>query len=185
MMKLQLPTLWPPDVKSQFIGKDPDVGKDWKQEEKRAIEDKIVGWHHWLYEHESDKLWEMVKDREAWRAVVYGIAKSRTCLRDWTTTTIYVYVLRYFSCVQIFATLWTVTCQAPLFMGFSRQEYWSGLPISHPGDLPDPRIEPASLMPPALAGRVFTTSATCEVPPITPMNNSWSSPLLPSTMKSL
>ena len=42
------------------------------------------------------------------------------------------------------ATPWTVACQAPLFMGFSRQEYWSGLPLPSPGDLPDPRISPGS-----------------------------------------
>ena len=52
----------------------------------------------------------------------------------------------YFSCVQLFATLWTVAHQTPLFMGFSRQEYWSGLPSPPPGDLPDPGIKPASLM---------------------------------------
>ena len=45
---------------------------------------------------------------------------------------------------RLFATLWTVAYQAPLSMGFSRQEYWSGLPFSSPGDLPDPRIEPGS-----------------------------------------
>ena len=48
------------------------------------------------------------------------------------------------SCVRLFATPWTVTYQAPLSMGFSRQEYWSGLPFPSPGDLPDPRIEPKS-----------------------------------------
>ena len=53
------------------------------------------------------------------------------------------------SCVQLFATPWTVDHQAPLSMGFSRQEYRSGLPFHFPGDLPDPGIEPAS---PALAG---------------------------------
>ena len=47
-------------------------------------------------------------------------------------------------------------------MGFTRQEYWSGLPCPSPGDLPDPEIEPASLMSPALAGRLFTTRATWE-----------------------
>ena len=52
------------------------------------------------------------------------------------------------------ATPWIVPHQAPLFMAFSRQEYWSGLPFPSPGDLPDPRIEPMS---PALAGRIFTT----------------------------
>ena len=47
--------------------------------------------------------------------------------------------------VQLFASLWTVTLHAPLYMGFSRQEYWSGLPLTSPGDLLDPRIEPGSL----------------------------------------
>ena len=54
----------------------------------------------------------------------------------------------------ILATPWTVTCQAPLSMGFPRQEYWSGLSFPTPGDLPDPRIEFESS---ALAGRLFTT----------------------------
>ena len=58
------------------------------------------------------------------------------------------------------ATLWTVAHQAPLSMGFSRQEYWSRLLCPPPGDLPDPGIEPASLMPPALAGGYFTASTT-------------------------
>ena len=57
---------------------------------------------------------------------------------------------------------WTVACQAPLSMGFSKQEYWSGLPFPPPGDLSDQRIEPASLMSPALAGRFFTTRAAWE-----------------------
>ena len=61
------------------------------------------------------------------------------------------------SCVQFFATPWTVVCQASLSMEFSRQEYWSGVPCPPPGDLPHPGIEPTSLMSPALAGRFFTT----------------------------
>ena len=52
--------------------------------------------------------------------------------------------LSFFSHVQLFVIPWTVACQAPLSMGFSRQEHWSGLPWSPPGDLPDPRIEPRS-----------------------------------------
>ena len=52
--------------------------------------------------------------------------------------------------------------QAPLCMGFSRQEYWSGLPFLPPGNLPDPGIKPTSLMSPALAGRFLTTSAIWE-----------------------
>ena len=55
--------------------------------------------------------------------------------------------IKLLSCVQLFATPWTVAYQAPLSMGFSRQEYWSGLPFPSPGDLPNPGIEPG---PPAL-----------------------------------
>ena len=44
--------IWPPDAKNQLLGKDPDAGKDWGQEEKGTTEDEIVGWHHWLNEHE-------------------------------------------------------------------------------------------------------------------------------------
>ena len=61
-------------------------------------------------------------------------------------------------------TPWTVACKAPLSMGFSRQEYWRGLPCPPPGDLPNPGIEPVSLTSPALAGRFFTTRATWEAP---------------------
>ena len=61
------------------------------------------------------------------------------------------------SCVQLFITPWTVALQAPLSLGFPRQEYWSGLPLPSPGDLPDPGIEPAFLASSALAGGFFTT----------------------------
>ena len=69
-------------------------------------------------------------------------------------------MLSCFSCIRLLATLWTVVCQAPLSMGFSRQEYWSGLPFPSPGDLPDPGIEPASPVSPALAGGFFAASST-------------------------
>ena len=69
-------------------------------------------------------------------------------------------LLSHFSRVRLFATLWTTACQAPLSMGFSRQEYWNGLPCSPPGDLLNLGIEPTSLMFPALAGRFFTIGAT-------------------------
>ena len=59
---------------------------------------------------------------------------------------------------SLFATPWTVACQAHLSMEFSRQEYWSGLPFPSPEDLLDLGIEPASLTSPALAGRFFTTA---------------------------
>ena len=70
------------------------------------------------------------------------------------------------SCPTLRLTLWTVACQAPLSVGFFRQEYWSGLPRPPPGALPTPGMEPKSLshMSPALAGGFFTTSATWEAP---------------------
>ena len=63
--------------------------------------------------------------------------------------------------VWLFVTPWTVVYQAPLSMGFSRQEYCSALPFPTPGHLPNPEIRPVSLASPALAGGFFTTSATC------------------------
>ena len=68
------------------------------------------------------------------------------------------------SCVWFFETSWTVAHQAPLSMGFSQQEYWSGLPFPPPGDLLHPGIEPESPVLPALAGRFFTTSTNWEAP---------------------
>ena len=53
MLKLKLPIVWPPDAKSQLIGKDPEAGKDWRQK-KGLTEDEMVGWHHWLDEHEFE-----------------------------------------------------------------------------------------------------------------------------------
>ena len=64
-------------------------------------------------------------------------------------------VLSCFSHVSFFATSWTVAHQATLSMGFFRQDYWSGLPCSDPGDLPNAGTEPGSLMSPALAGGLF------------------------------
>ena len=68
--------------------------------------------------------------------------------------------VRAHTCAQSCLTVipWTVALQAPLFMKFSRQEYWNGLPFPTPRDLPDPGIEPASLVSPALAGGFFTTA---------------------------
>ena len=62
--------------------------------------------------------------------------------------------------VRLLATSWTAAYQAPPSMGFSRQEYWSGVPLPSPGDLPDPGIEPTSVS--GIAGRFFTDGATSE-----------------------
>ena len=64
------------------------------------------------------------------------------------------------SCVHLFEIPWTVAHQAPLSMGFSRQEYWSGLPFPPPGDLPNPGIKPEAPTSPALVGGFFTTEPT-------------------------
>ena len=76
--------LWPPDAKNWLTGKDPDAVQDWRQEEKWATEDEMLGWHHQLGGHEFEQTPGMVMDREGWCAVVYGVTKSWTRLSDWT-----------------------------------------------------------------------------------------------------
>ena len=71
-------------------------------------------------------------------------------------------MLSRFSHVQLFVTPWTIARQAPLSLGFTRQEYWSEWPRPAPGDLPNPGIKPASLMSPALTCKFFTSTATWE-----------------------
>ena len=92
---------------------------------------------------------------------LYGHTESDTTEGTWHAY-MHVCVLNCFSHVRLCATIWTAAHQAPLSMGFSRQEYWSGLSCPSPRDLADPGIKPVSLTSPALAGRFFTTSATWE-----------------------
>ena len=93
---------------------------------------------------------------------------SAYSIRPQTVATWYFMVrawgLSHFSRTRLFVTLWIVARQAPLSMGFSRQEYWGGFPCSPPGDLPNPGIEPVSFTTPALASGFFMTSATWEAP---------------------
>ena len=109
--------------------------------------------------------WWVISDT----TVVSRLALSRwVCFeQEYVCTCTYMYTLCVCVCVCVcvcmvslvwpFATPWTVACQAPQFMEFSRQEYWSGLPFPSLGDLPDPGIEPRSPMCPALAGGFFIT----------------------------
>ena len=76
---------WPPDAKSWLIRKDPDAGEDWRQEEKGAAEDEMVGWHHQLDRHEFE---QTLGDGEGQGGLVccdHGVTKSRTWLSNWTT----------------------------------------------------------------------------------------------------
>ena len=79
----EAPVLWPPDAKNWLIGKEPDAGKDWRQEEKGTIEDDMVGWHHWLNGYEFEQCLG-TSDREASCAAFHGVAKSWIWLSNWT-----------------------------------------------------------------------------------------------------
>ena len=74
--------LWPPYAKNWLIGKDPDAGKDWRQEERGVTEDEMIGWHHQLDGHEFEQA-QGVGDREAWHAAVHGVAKNWATELNW------------------------------------------------------------------------------------------------------
>ena len=95
--------------------------------------------------------------RSAWEGIGYPLQCSWASFMAQLVKKLYLFYVQSLSCVQFFATLWTVTHQAPLPMEFSRQEYWSGLPSTSPGDFPNPGIKSASLASPTLMGGFFTT----------------------------
>ena len=74
--KTEAPILWPPNVKSWLIRKDPDAGKDWRQEEKQMTEDAMVGWHHWLNGHEFEQAPGVDEGQCSLMCAVHGIAES-------------------------------------------------------------------------------------------------------------
>ena len=122
-VEAETPILWPPDVKSWLIWKDPDAGKNWRQEEKGTTEDEMVRSHHRLDGHGFGRT-PGVGDGQG-GLVCCG---SWGCKESDTTE-------------QLNWTEWTVACQAPLSVGFFRQVHWNGLPCPPPGDLPNPGIQ--------------------------------------------
>ena len=90
---------------TRSLRKDPDAGKDWGKEEKGATEDEMVGWHHQFSGYE----FEQTRDREGQGSLL---------------------LLSHFSPVRLLATPWITAYQGPPCMGFSRQDYWRGLPLS-------------------------------------------------------
>ena len=81
-VEAETPILWPPDVKSWLIAKDPAAGKDWRQEEKGSTEDGMVGWHHWLNGHESE---QAPGDGEGQGSLGYCSPRDRRVRHDWVT----------------------------------------------------------------------------------------------------
>ena len=135
--KAETPTLWPPDAKNWLIGKDPNDGKDWRREEKGTTEDEMVGWRHQLNACEFK-----VSSGSWWRTCCSPWGRKELDMTEWLnwfqsgmcsyTYILYTRHVKYIShCVlchvQLFVIPRTVAHQAPLSMGFSRQEYWSGL----------------------------------------------------------
>ena len=123
----EAPVLWPPDTKSQFIGKDPDAGKDRGQEEKEATEDEMVGWHHQPKEYEFEHI---LGNSEGLGSLAccspWGPKGSETT--GWPNSKVTECAqLSLFRHVLLFATPSTVAHQAPVSIEFSRQEYLSGL----------------------------------------------------------
>ena len=121
----EAPILWLPDAKSWLVRKDPEAGKDWRQEAKGMFRlGEMFAWHHWLNAHEFE---QAPGDGEGQGSLVCCSPWSR---KERLNNSSNACVL---SCVWLFLTPQTVVHQAPLSMGFSRQEYWSGLPFLSPG----------------------------------------------------
>ena len=78
----ETPIFWPPDAKNWLTGKDPDAGKDWKQEEKGKTEDEMFGWHHWLNGHEFEQALGVGEEQGSLLCCSHGVARVR---HNWAT----------------------------------------------------------------------------------------------------
>ena len=142
----ETPTFWPPDAISWLIGKYTNDGKDWGQEKKGAAEDEMVGWH-WLKGHAAAAAAAAAKslqscptlcdpiDSSPPGSAVPRILQARTL--EWVAISFsnawkWKVKVKPLSPVWLWVTPWTVAYQAPPSMGFSRQKYWSGVPLPSP-----------------------------------------------------
>ena len=101
---------------------------------------------------------------DSWGGIVSSLTVPSLITWSQTYCIVCACMLSSFNHVELFVTPWTVACQTPLSRGFFRQEYWRGLLCPPPGKLPDPGIEPRSLMSPVLSGGFFTASTSWESP---------------------
>ena len=96
----EVPVFWPPEVKNWLIGKDPDAGKDWRQEEKGMTEDEMAGWLHWHNAHGFGWTPGVGDGQGGLRAAVHGVAKSWTWLSNWTELNWLVIFLLFLPCLH-------------------------------------------------------------------------------------
>ena len=111
-VEAEAPILWPPDVKSWLIRKDPDAGKDWRQEEKGLTEDEMVRWHHWLNAHEFEQALGVDDGQGSLECCSHGVAKSQTRLSNWGSL-IRILCMNWFTCY----TWWEQRCHQVAYPG--------------------------------------------------------------------